>query len=254
MIETSSSQASRLTTYAVMSAAAAAGVASQGFAAVQTSAAGWSGSASVTGRAATTDSLTAWGAGGTLLTNNNIAANLLVADTGPTSRNVGFAGGAVQFGQVGTGTATRLERGKRFSSGNVVDGNQGWASSVRLAQSYWFGGGGFFYSVNGTLGNGQEWGLGSGNATGSQSLRGFLAFRISDGGSDWYYGYFDVEVSRDDNGSGSALSLTVHGWAYNDVAGQSITIGGATAVPGGAGLSALAIGAAGLRGRRRGRN
>jgi hypothetical protein len=47
-------------------------------------------------------------------------------------------------------------------------------------------------------------------------------------------------------------TVTVFSWSYDDT-GNPITIG-PTAVPGGAGLAALAFGAAGLRGRRRSRN
>jgi hypothetical protein len=86
----------------------------------------------------------------------------------------------------------------------------------------------------------------------SGSVRGFVAFRLVDG-LDSYYGYFDVEWSRTGTDVGSILSLNIHSWAYNSVAGQSITTG-ASAVPGGTGLAALAVGAAGLRGRRRSRN
>jgi hypothetical protein len=48
-------------------------------------------------------------------------------------------------------------------------------------------------------------------------------------------------------------TVTVYSWSYQDD-GSPITIGPPSAVPGGVGLSALAIGAAGLRGRRRSRN
>ena len=58
------------------------------------------------------------------------------------------------------------------------------------------------------------------------------------------------------SGSGqyqSLQSVTLTGWAYNDVPGGSITAGqteSATAIPGAGGLVALACGAAGLRRRR----
>ena len=96
---------------------------------------------------------------------------------------------------------------------------------------------------------------GSWQAPTNGSLQGYIAFAISDGASSWYFGYFDVTVSNDGRtGTTSVYTLTINGWAYNDVAGQSITIGAPAAVPGGAGLAALAFGAAGLRGRRRGRH
>jgi hypothetical protein len=86
----------------------------------------------------------------------------------------------------------------------------------------------------------------------SNSVRGFVGFRFDNGGTD-NFGYFDVEWSRDGVGQGSTLTVTIHGWAY-DNSGAAITIGGATPIPGGTGLAALAIGAVGLRGRRRSRN
>lgn len=89
---------------------------------------------------------------------------------------------------------------------------------------------------------------------GVNSVRGYQAFRIRSGSSDFYYGYFDLEYSRTGVTPGSTFTMTIHGWAYESTLNQSITIGGAAAVPGGAGLAALAFGAAGLRGRRRGRN
>lgn len=96
--------------------------------------------------------------------------------------------------------------------------------------------------------NMSAWSFGSSNA-----VRGFLAFRITSG-SDYYYGYFDLEFARSSQAPGSTFSMTIHGWAYESTLNQSITISGAAAVPGGAGLAALAFGAAGLRGRRRSRN
>lgn len=96
---------------------------------------------------------------------------------------------------------------------------------------------------------------GSWQAPTNGSLQGYIAFAISNGSGSWYFGYFDVTVSNDGRtGTNSVYTLTINGWAYNDVAGQSITLGAPAAVPGGAGLAALAFGAAGLRGRRRGRN
>jgi len=86
----------------------------------------------------------------------------------------------------------------------------------------------------------------------SNSLRGFVGFRFDDSGTT-LYGYFDVEWSRTGVNQGSILTVIIHGWAY-DNSGAAITIGGATPIPGGTGLAALAIGAAGLRGRRRSRN
>ena len=72
----------------------------------------------------------------------------------------------------------------------------------------------------------------------------FMAFRMQDG-SDWYYGYFEVTW---DSASGNFEILS---GAYESVANTALTIPGASAVPGGAGLAACALlGAAGRRRRR----
>ncbi len=79
-----------------------------------------------------------------------------------------------------------------------------------------------------------------------------LAFRVEEG-TDTFYGWIDYTLSFADIYSG--YTFTVNGWAYNDVSGQGIIAGRATAagsraVPGLGGLAALAIGAAGVRSRR----
>ena len=80
----------------------------------------------------------------------------------------------------------------------------------------------------------------------SPGQRGFLALGFELDG-ETVLGWADISLSTD------GLSLTVHGWAYEDsgeaiVAGQ--TEGGDNAVPGLGGLAALACGAAGMRRRR----
>lgn len=95
------------------------------------------------------------------------------------------------------------------------------------------------------------WSLGILNS--ADSVRGYLGFQFNDGTSN-FYGYFDVEVARNGRGkSSSTFSMTIHGWAYDD-SGAPITISAPVAVPGGAGLASLAVGALGLRGRRRSRS
>ena len=87
--------------------------------------------------------------------------------------------------------------------------------------------------------------------TGADSQTGYIGFRlVQTGSSDYYYGYFKVTVSRT-SGLFSTLSLSITGWAYESTINTGITIPAPSAVPGGAGLAALACGAAGLRGRRR---
>ena len=76
--------------------------------------------------------------------------------------------------------------------------------------------------------------------------RGFLAIGFQLDG-ETVFGWADISLSTD------GLSLTVHGWAFEDsgeaiLAGQ--TEGGGTPVPGLGGLAALACGAAGMRRKR----
>lgn len=72
---------------------------------------------------------------------------------------------------------------------------------------------------------------------------GYLGFRLTVGEGASIYGWIEYV----NNGT----STTVSRWAYESQVGTGITTPGASAVPGGAGLAALAFGAAGVRGRRR---
>ncbi len=79
----------------------------------------------------------------------------------------------------------------------------------------------------------------------------YLLFKFTDGAASGDYGW--ISFTANVNGFGSS-SITITGWGWDD---SGATIGAgvtASAVPGGTGLAALAIGAAGLRGRRRSRN
>jgi len=82
----------------------------------------------------------------------------------------------------------------------------------------------------------------------ASGLTGYIFFRFQDNGtgaaSDFYYGW--LEVSRNAQGV-----YTLNRWAYETVGGVAAQIGAPAPIPGGAGLAALAVGAAGLRGRRR---
>ena len=74
---------------------------------------------------------------------------------------------------------------------------------------------------------------------------GYVGFAIGSG-SDRKFGWMHFQNINH-------VGLTLTGWAYNNVAGESITAGqteSATAVPGAGGLLALACGAAGFRRRR----
>jgi hypothetical protein len=140
----------------------------------------------------------------------------------------------------------RLVRGSRLASGDTVGSVMpgAWADAAILVQSVNSGG----FTAATTY---AQWGQLGGTV--GDSLRGFIGFRFTSG-ADTFYGYFEITVFRTGTDSSSKIGFTVHGWAYNDQAGQAITIGPPTVIPGGAGLAALAFGAAGLRGRRRSRN
>ena len=89
------------------------------------------------------------------------------------------------------------------------------------------------------------------NATGSTT--GYLGFRFQSSGN-WLYGWMEIEVFKD-LANQNSISIRVNGWAYDNTGASVLAgVGGASAIPGGAGLAALAFGAAGLRGRRRSRN
>ena len=104
-------------------------------------------------------------------------------------------------------------------------------------------------------------GFNSGNAAfagASPQTSKYLLFNFQASGST-YYGWIEILATTTGvTGTGpftSGYSATLGRWAY-DTSGTAITAGQiiTSAVPGGAGLAALAFGAAGLRGRRRSRN
>ena len=98
-------------------------------------------------------------------------------------------------------------------------------------------------------------GVDDGNAAFSGASK-YLLFNFQASGST-YYGWIEILATTTgvDGGTISRYSATLGRWAY-DTSGTAITAGQiiTSAVPGGAGLAALAFGAAGLRGRRRSRN
>ena len=86
----------------------------------------------------------------------------------------------------------------------------------------------------------------------------YLLFSFTGTDTNTYYGWIEIletTVGWNSNNS-SNYSATLGRWAYDNQANYQLKAGeiNAAAVPGGAGLAALAFGAAGLRGRRRGRN
>lgn len=84
----------------------------------------------------------------------------------------------------------------------------------------------------------------------------YLLFKLTDGSSDTY-GWLSFKAWVNGTGNpdaGLSSYIEITGWGYDD-SGSTLGAGvTAAAVPGGAGLASLALGAAGLRGRRRSRN
>jgi len=142
-------------------------------------------------------------------------------------------GGATNFLAAGYHGLPLL--GQRFDKGVATTGNPPF---------------GAIPGVDGPLGGTRNTGnfISSGTATPTGEIRGYVGFRLTglSGAVSTMYGYFDVGYDWTTN------TVTVYSWSYDDT-GAPIRIG-PTAVPGGAGLAALAFGAAGLRGRRRSRN
>lgn len=238
----------RYSAMAAASAAATAVVGSEASAAVVTSAPGVVHTYTlIAGSAA---NFTTWGAGGTAVLNGKlrIAASYSRAGMAGSRRAFARSVAGVSF-HVPSTPAPAGGPAARLGSGQAVNAGLDWAAGLRILMSSY----GRVPNDFDSVGSG-GWNLGDSNQAGVQSARGFLAFRISDGASDYFYGYLDLEMSRSGVESNSTLTITIHGWAYESTPGQQIVIGGATAVSGGAGLAALAAGAAGLRGRRRSRN
>lgn len=125
---------------------------------------------------------------------------------------------------------------------------------ARLGSGYFIDGARTFRAISN--GTGADFaGASNGFWNGAGVIRGYAGFRFVSSGSN-YYGYFDV--SYDNNPSSDNGTLTIHGWAYEDVAGTGITtgptdIGGAVPEPATLatlGLGLLAMGAAGIRKKR----
>lgn len=67
------------------------------------------------------------------------------------------------------------------------------------------------------------------------------------GSGQFYYGWIRISTPNND-----AFSVTVHDWAYEATAGQSILAGQISAIPGGGAMALFSLGASGLgRWRRR---
>jgi len=188
----------------------------------------WAGSVNAAG----TQSNSAWG--DAFLNNKFWAVVIQAGSTATGARYMTFKNsvGRVHVGRLSTGAvigatgSTLFDLPQGFVKVRSNGGsNAGWSAQPQT--------------------NMTSWSFGTSNA-----VRGFLAFRLGSTGQ-FNYGYFDLEFTRSSIAPGSTFAMTFHGWAYESTANQSITISGAAAVPGGAGLAALALGAAGVRGRRR---
>jgi len=128
-----------------------------------------------------------------------------------------------------------------LGGGGVQRFTTGAAQATLPGANNWFGGNAATWQLLSSLPQ-NPW-----NNTAS-GLTGYIFFRFQDNGtgaaSDFYYGW--LEVSRNAQGV-----YTLNRWAYETVGGVAAQIGAPAPIPGGAGLAALAVGAAGLRGRRR---
>ncbi|MGA0287877.1 MAG: hypothetical protein ACO3QA_12715 [Phycisphaerales bacterium] len=226
----------RIARYASLATATAATVTATTDAAVVNSDPAWKATISVQSAGTggfISSSVSAFGPGATLL-NGKFFASVIAW------RSVGSRSGVIGVQP----NSTAAVRGTSLNIGDVVSGlpTTAWGYNVTGFNSDWAT---TRYTADTTFP------INLGTGTGASSVRGYYAFRFSDGLADYHYGYFDIEFSRSGTDVNSSISLTIHGWAYEDVAGQPITV--AAAVPGGAGLAALALGASGCRARRRSR-
>ena len=138
-----------------------------------------------------------------------------------------------------------------FNAGDLIDlaAIQSGSSFLTLHSAYRsFYYSRYSYTYYGSFSSSDVWLTSNSSSNGAMSpgQRGFLALGFELDG-ETVFGWADISLSTD------GLSLTVHGWAFEDsgeaiVAGQ--TEGGDNAVPGLGGLAALACGAAGMRRRR----
>ena len=121
------------------------------------------------------------------------------------------------FGQLGNLQMENVEQGQVIDSGMGSDGDLLWWSST--------------YSSFGNMEMGE---------------RAYLALTLRNDSGLTVYGWADITLH-------SALSVTVHAWAFESTGGSILagqTENSSTPVPGLGGLAALACGAAGLRRKR----
>ena len=147
--------------------------------------------------------------------------------------------GFVEFASNGKGVAKMFASGSMISADAAKTGSPFAALAKDLFASY----SSSFSSKSGSGGGSDSTSIIKGNwlPDGDEETRGFAGFFIGDGEGSEGYGWIDIGFDGE--------TLTIYDWAYNT--NGSLAAGSTTAVPGGAGLAALAMGAAGLRRRRK---
>ena len=175
-------------------------------------------------------------------TRNANAGSIWTTETAGTYRFSEFG----YFSNLWYVQAPRHNSDNLFNAGDLIDaaaiGSGSGLNDLNTATGSWYR---YFSSIGGNVNR-------SGTTFNSQSSgmlaagqRGFLALSWDLDG-EAVFGWADISLSAD------SLSLTVHGWAFED-SGEGILAGqteNATPVPGLGGLAALACGAAGLRRKR----
>jgi hypothetical protein len=125
---------------------------------------------------------------------------------------------------------------RHFRFGDSITNGQGSAGGIDKALAN------YASSTPFALSSGTWYSGGNGYAVHGGS--GYAGFAL--GGANGQLGWLHVTVPA---AAGTGSTFTVHGYAYESVAAQSITAG-AGAVPAPGALLTLALGAAGIRGRR----
>ena len=172
----------------------------------------------------------------------------------------GGVGSVFQFGQTldfSSGFSALIQRGPNGGTAQSIMIPGGGNDPARVGSGYVISAGkAWYFNDTGTLNDVGGASAGNWNAVSSPGtvVRGYLGVRFTSAALSpgLHYGFFDV--SFDNNPTYRAGTMTVYGWAYEDQADTAITTQSTvpepmTAIP--AGLGLLALGASGLRARRR---
>lgn len=155
----------------------------------------------------------------------------------------------------GVGVGTKIDLGPAVGAGVVLfsgvilsagAGAYAGGSSASNGSQFFIG---KWFGTNAVISNGAAggtWAYGGLIGNLADGATAYFGFRLPSG-SNKVYGW--IEATRV-----AGTGLQISRWAYESTPNTGILTPTATAIPGGAGLAALAIGAAGLRGRRRSRN